>query len=159
MIHLNLNGRRGRSVGLILGLCVGLFVLTIPAQAGESIWTHNGSTIRWVSAGQERLMYYLAPRPGLLAIGVAPDTLLFHGRRIGYRLVGTVYVFNANCPAMPYYVEGTIYSETDVTPEGAVPVVDPYTCAVLGYTWENYNSASRFRYVMTTSRAPIIARE
>jgi hypothetical protein len=104
-------------------------------------------------------MYYLAARPGLLAIGVEPDTLIFHGWRIGYRLVGTAYVFSSNCPATPYHVEGTIYSETDVTLEGAVPVVDPYTCAVLGYTWENYNSALRFRYVMTTSRAPIIARE
>lgn len=141
MIQLNLNGRSRRCVGYILGLCVGLTaalsVLTTPARAGESIWTHNGSTIRWVSTAQERWMYYLAPRPGLLAIGVEPNALLFHGWRIGYRLVGTAYVFSSNCRATPYHVEGTIYSETDVTLEGAVPVVDPYTCGVLGYTWEN----------------------
>lgn len=160
LIRLRASGRRA---GFLLGLCVSLIglsaVLNSPAQAGESIWTHNGSMIRWVSSGQERWMYYLAPRSSLAAIGVEPEMLLFHGRRIGRSLVGTAYVFSSNCPPTPYPVEGTIYSETDVKLEGAVPVVDPYSCAVHGYTCENHNASLRFRYVGTTSRAPIMARD
>jgi hypothetical protein len=29
-----------------------------PASGGESIWTHNGSTLRWVSSEQDRWLYY-----------------------------------------------------------------------------------------------------
>ena len=45
--------------------------------------------VRWVSSGEDRWLYYLQPRPGLAAIGVEPETLLFEGKRIGNRLFGT----------------------------------------------------------------------
>ena len=133
-------------------------ISTIPARGSESIWTHNGSTLRWVSSGQDRWLYYLEPRPGLAAIGVEPDTLLFQGQRIGNRLVGTAYVFSENCPPTPYPVEGIIYLETDVRLDGAVPVVDPYSCDVVDYVWDSHNASLRFHYVMTINRAPVVAR-
>lgn len=141
-----------------IALAFTILMFAPPATAGESIWTHNGSTVRWVSSGQDRWLYYLEPRPGLAAIGVEPDTLLFQGRRIGNTLVGTAYVFSENCPPTPYPVEGIMYSETDVTLGGAAPVVDPGSCTVLGYTWDNYNASLRFHYVMTPPRPPFVAR-
>ena len=131
-------------------------IYAAPAGAGESIWTHNGSTVRWVSSGQNRWIYYVEPRPGLAAIGVQPGTLLFEGRRIGKNLVGTAFVFNANCMPAPYPVEGEIYSETDVTLEGAVPVVDSYACDVLSHSWENQNASLRFRTI--DRLPPVVAR-
>lgn len=71
----------------ILGICIAALLLiasfTIAANAEESIWTHNGSTVRWVSSGPDQWLYYLQPRPELLAIGVRPDTPLSKGRGLG----------------------------------------------------------------------------
>ena len=103
-------GRGSRLIGAFLGFWIALAAISAfpasPARGGESIWTHNGSTVRWVSSGQDRWLYYLKPRPGLIAIGVEPDTLLFQGHRIGNILAGTAYVFSENCPPTPYPVEG-----------------------------------------------------
>ncbi len=147
-----------RHIGVFFGFWITLAAMIAfpasPARGGESIWTHNGSTVRWVSSGQDRWFYYVDPRPGL---PVVPDTLLFEGQRIGNRLVGTAYVFSSACPPTPYTVEGIIYSETDVSLFGAVPVVDPVSCDLVDYTWDSYNAALRFHYVMTIDRAPVVA--
>ncbi len=130
---------------------------TSAARGGESIWTHNGSTIRWVSSGEDRWMYYLQPRLGLAAIGVQPGTLLFQGQRIGNILSGVAFVFSENCPPAPYRVEGLIYSETDVRLDGAVPVIDPDSCRIVDFTWDSHNAALRFHYLITIDRAPVVA--
>ena len=112
-----------RRTTAILGFWVvlaAIIAFASPTRGGKSIWTHNGSTLRWVSSGEDRWMYYLQPRPGLAAIGVQPGTLLFQGQRIGNILSGTAYVFSENCPPTPYRVEGVIYSETDVRLDGAL---------------------------------------
>lgn len=146
----------------ILGICIAALLLiasfTIAANAEESIWTHNGSTVRWVSSGPDQWLYYLQPRPELLAIGVRPDMPLFRGKRIGDRLVGTAYVFSAHCPPTPYPVVGILFSETDVTLEGPTPVVDPGSCVVVGYSGDNPNASLRFQYVMTPDQPPFVAR-
>ena len=147
--------RTAAFLGFLIVLTAMIALPVSPARGGESIWTHNGSTVRWVSSGEDRWLYYLQPRPGLAAMGVEADTLLFEGRRVGNRLFGTAYVFSENCPPTPYAVEGIIYSETDVRLYGAVPVVDPYSCDVVDYTWDSYNAALRFHYVMTIDHAQL----
>jgi hypothetical protein len=145
------------SVAALLAFSITLGAMTAlpaPARGGESIWIHNSSMVRWVSSGEARWIYYVDPRPGL---PVQPDTLLFEGQRLGNRLVGTAYVFSSTCPPTPYIVEGIIYSETDVSLFGAVPVVDPVSCDVVDYTWDSHNAALRFHYVMSIDRAPIVA--
>ena len=150
-------GRVAALLGFWSALAAMIAFPASPARGGESIWTHNGSTVRWVSSGQGRWLYYLKPRPGLIAIGVEPGTLLFEGHRIGNVLSGTAFVFSENCPPAPYRVEGVIYSETDVKLDGAVPVVDPSSCQVVDYTWDSHSAALRFHYVMTIDRAPVVA--
>ena len=140
-------GRVAALLGFWIALAAMIASPASPARGGESIWTHNGSTVRWVSSGQGRWLYYLKPRPGLIAIGVEPGTLLFEGHRIGNVLSGTAFVFSENCPPAPYRVEGVIYSETDVKLDGAVPVVDPSSCQVVDYTWDSRSAALRFHYV------------
>jgi hypothetical protein len=151
-----------KHIAALFGTCIAFAVMiaisTIPARTEESIWTHNGSTVRWVTSGEDRWLYYLEPRPELLAIGVEPDTPLFRGKRFGDRLVGTAFVFSASCPPAPYPVQGIVISETDVTLEGPAPVVDPASCVVVDYTWDSYNASLRFRYVMTPERPPFVAR-
>jgi hypothetical protein len=57
-----------RRLGFFLGFWIALSAFTpspaSPASAGESIWMHNGSTVRWVSSGEDRWMYYLEPPTG-----------------------------------------------------------------------------------------------
>jgi hypothetical protein len=154
-------GDRGpgiRRIGALLGFWIALSAITAfpapRASGGESIWMHNSSMVRWVSSGEPRWIYYVDPRPGL---PVQPDTLLFEGQRLGNRLVGTAYFFSSACPPTPYTVEGIIYSETDVSLYGAVPVVDTDSCDVVDYTWDSHNSALRFHYVITIDGAPVVA--
>ena len=146
---------------MILGSCLAAALLigvaALPANGEESIWSHNGSLVRWTSSGQDRWLYYVEPRPSLAATAVRPGTLLFQGQRTGNILAGTAYVFSENCSPTPYHVEGVIYSETDVRLDGAVPVVDPYSCEVVDYTWDGNNAALRFHYVMTIDQAPYVA--
>ena len=87
--------RTAAVLGFLIALAAMITFSASPARGGESIWTHNGSTVRWVSSGQDRWLYYVDPRPGL---PVVPDTLLFEGQRIENRLVGTAYVFSSVCP-------------------------------------------------------------
>ena len=151
-----------RHAEAMLGTCLAAALLigvsTLPATGEESIWTHNGSLVRWMSSGQNRWLYYVEPRPALAAIGVKPGTLLFEGQATANILVGTAYVFSENCLPTPYRVEGVIYSETDVRLDGAVPVVDAYSCEIVDYTWDSNNAALHFYYVMTIDRAPYVAR-
>jgi len=133
---------------LLLAALLALHVL--PAAAGESIWIHNGSIMSWESQGQDRWVRYLEPRPGLAAIGVQPGTLLFQGKKVGNRMFGTAFVFHTNCPPAPYPVEGVVYDDTSVMLQGPVPMVDQRSCTLLGYTWENSNSALQFNWLETT---------
>jgi hypothetical protein len=129
----------------ITGLAAGLDATT--ASGGESIWNHNGSIMRWVGVGQERWVLYLDPRPGLWAVGVQPGTLLFRGHRIGNWMGGAAHTFTAGCGPAAYWVEGIVYSDTDVMLTGAAPVQDPYSCEVIGYTWHSPNAVLRFVYI------------
>ena len=54
------------------------------ALAGESIWNHNGSIMRWVGVGPECWMSFLDPRPGRPSM----DALPHHHRREKCLLIG-----------------------------------------------------------------------
>lgn len=131
--------------------------ITVPTCGEESIWTHNGSLVRWVSSGRNRWLYYVEPRPALAAIGVRSGTLLFEGQGAANILVGTAYVFSENCSPTPYHVEGVIYSETEVRLDGAAPIVDPYSCEVADSTSDSNHAVLHFHYMMTIDQAPYVA--
>ena len=64
--HENQNAHRSYSnatnqdlwFGIDSGICIAAALLNgltiLPAGADESIWTHNGSTVRWVSSGPDQ---------------------------------------------------------------------------------------------------------
>jgi hypothetical protein len=136
-----------RCRNLWLAAATGWLASGLPATAGESIWDHNGSMMRWIGVGQERWVVYLDPRPGIRAVGVQPGMLLFQGRKIGNWMGGAAYIFKAGCEPAAYRVEGLVYSDTDVTLHGVAPVWHPYSCAVMGYTWDGPNAVLRFIYI------------
>jgi hypothetical protein len=91
------------------------------AHAGESIWLHNGSKIRWVSNGTSRRAYYAEPRPGLDKIGIHPGQLLFEGDRRGNIVTGRAYTFKPGCPPLGFPVSANLLSETTVDLRGIAP--------------------------------------
>ena len=117
-----------------------------PARAGESLWSHNGSTMRWHSSGQYRRISYYNPRPGL---PVSPGTVLFEGQRVGNTMFGTAYVFKRGCPPAPYEVSGNINpaNQTHVVLFGAAPIRQRGGCRVVGYTNNSRNARLEFNYI------------
>lgn len=121
-----------------------LFAASV-AQAGESVWTHNGSKIRWVSDGTSRRAYYLEPRPDLEGIGIHPGQLLFEGHRRGSLIEGRAFTFKPGCPPLSFPVSGKLFSETSFDLKGTAPKRD------LGCdTTSSVNTVLRFVYVATT---------
>jgi uncharacterized protein len=97
-----------------------LFVFS-GAAAAETVWTHNGSTIRWVSEGSDRKAYYQIPKAGLRAIGIIPGQLLFEGHRRGDSIEGYAYSFKKGCPPSPFAVSGKVVSESQIVLNGRTP--------------------------------------
>ena len=58
--------------------------------------------------GDRREFYYSQPRPGMVAEGVTPGTLLFSGSVAGSTYQGTAYLFSARCGPRSYPVSGTV---------------------------------------------------
>src|ERR1700730_12457344 len=104
-----------------------LFAASV-AQAGESIWTHNGSKIRWVSDGTSRRAYYLEPRPDLERIGIHPGELLFAGDRRGWVIEGRAFTFKQGCRPLSFPVSGTLSLETTFNLSGTAPRRDGSGC-------------------------------
>jgi hypothetical protein len=92
------------------------------AFAAESVWTHNGSKIRWESEGQRRTASYLTLRPGLEAAGIQPGAKLFEGARKGAVLSGNSYSFKNGCPPIPFPVSATIANERQIVLTGEAPI-------------------------------------
>ena len=78
------------------------------ASGKASSWAHNGSTLYLMADGATREFYYNAPRAGMLQAGARPGSLLFTGRSVNGRYVGTAYIFNRQCGQLPYQVSGPI---------------------------------------------------
>lgn len=132
-----------------------LLACTGTAQAGESIWDHNGSLMRLSTNGPGLVVSYLVTRPGLTE-SIGPGTVRFQGQRIGDEIVGTAFVYSVICPPTPYPVRGVVYNES-IELRGAAPLLDPDTCAVLAYIWSG-NARLVFTYVQTP-RAQAMGRD
>jgi hypothetical protein len=121
------------------------------AHAGESIWLHNGSTIRWVSNGTSRRAYYAEPRAGLDKIGVHPGQLLFEGYRRGDIVTGRAYTFKPRCPPLSFSVSANLLSETTIDLRGIAPRRD-LGCDVTSFV----KTDLRFEHLPTTGESPPI---
>ena len=116
--------------------------LATSAQAGKSIWNHNGSQMLLESSGNSRIISYLHPRRGISA---QPGQIVFQGHRVGNRYVGTAYTFRSGCRPAPYSVSGVLRSETRIVLRGASPKRSG--CRVIGYTNRSGNARLVFSYL------------
>ena len=83
--------------------------------------------------GTTREFRYDQPRPGMLQAGARSGSLLFTGRSINGRYLGTAYIFNRECGQIPYPVSGPILVNYErVVLTGQAPRVDA-NCRVVGY--------------------------
>ena len=72
----------------------GTFTLTAPSANADSCWNHNGSLMRLKASGDQRWMYYEAPREVLRRAGVKRGTLLFDGWKRGNSYTGSARRFS-----------------------------------------------------------------
>src|SRR5271165_2780408 len=105
------------------------------------------SLMSWQQDGPNVWVVYLEPRPGVIMVGVRPGSLLFVGLWTEQGLVGLAHVYAAGCPPFPYPVSGGYVYGGVIVMHGAAPVVDPYTCTVLWYTWDSANAHPSYRLV------------
>ncbi len=99
----------------------GTFTLTAPSANADSCWNHNGSLMRLKASGDQRWMYYEAPREVLRRAGVKRGTLLFDGWKRGNSYTGSARRFSRYCPGNPlvYEVSGPVSSsQTKITVSG-----------------------------------------
>lgn len=90
--------------------------------SAESVWTHNGSTIKWESDGQKRSASYLQPRPGLENAGIRRGVKLFEGTRKGAVLSGNSYSFKNGCEPISFAVTATVTDERQIVFTGEAPI-------------------------------------
>jgi hypothetical protein len=97
--------------------------------------THNGSLMEVIPlAGNRVEIRYADPRPGLWGVGVQPGSVLIRGQWFGDRLEAIAHVFAAGCGPIPYAVTGGADPNNGVlTLVGPAPIVDPYSCFMLGF--------------------------
>lgn len=116
-----------RLMTLITAALIGTapIALSPTTASADSCWDHNGSLMRLKASGNQRWMYYEAPRDVLRRAGVRRGTLLFDGRKNGNTYTGNARRFSRYCPGNPlvYQVSGpvspnqtkiTVYGEREV---------------------------------------------
>jgi len=135
---------RSRTLAALCVLAIASVMTSTAATAGDSLWSHNGSTMQWHSQGQYRQVSYYTPRRGL---SVSPGTVLFEGQRVGNTMYGTAYVFKRGCAPAPYEVSGNINpaNQTHVVLFGAAPI--RRGCQVVGYSNNSGNARLEFNYM------------
>jgi hypothetical protein len=123
-----------------------------PAQGA----IHNGSLVSVLALPNGGMqVQYIQPRVGLLEVGVRPGTILLQGRWSGPPpgvLTGTAFVFTGACPPTPYRVEGSTAPDGSLVLTGRAPLVDPYSCTVVGLV-PSANSVLVFQQLDATSPA------
>ena len=127
---------------------------TAQAQPQQFLFDHNGSLMSWQQDGPNIWVVYVEPRPGVVAVGVRPGSPLFVGQWTEQGLVGLAHVYAAGCPPFPYPVSGGYVSRGVIVMHGAAPVVDPYTCAVLWYTWDSANAHPSYSLIRAGGPIP-----
>jgi hypothetical protein len=129
-----------------LTLCA---VVPLNAAPKRTYWDHNGSIAYLITDGVSRRFYYHEPRPGMLQAGARPGALVFSGRSIEGRYVGTAYIFNNACGPIPYRVSGPIL---DDVLRGQAPRVDA-DCRVHGY----FTDTLKFTYLGSSPPGDVVA--
>jgi hypothetical protein len=106
-----------------------------PAPPPRAMLVHNGSLMELAALpGGLIEIRYVEPRPGLWEVGVRPGTALIRGRWNGPVLNAQAFVYSF-CGPTPYPVSGGIGPGNVLTLTGPAPIVDPYSCGVLGLAW------------------------
>lgn len=107
------------------------FLSWVSGAEAQTQWDHNGSTVTLSANGANRQFTYAVPRPGL---PVTSGTLLFSGRKVGDRYLGTAYIFSERCGATGYSVAGPVSADQrSVTMYGKAPRINS-ACQVTGYS-------------------------
>ena len=95
-----------------------------------TLWEHNGSILYLIANGSSRELYYKEPRPGIVEAGARPGSLLFSGKSVRGRYVGTAVIFNSRCGQYRYLVSGPILDSYErVVLTGRAPRIAP-DCSV-----------------------------
>jgi len=129
---------------LATAVALALLSPAVAAQsAGSFVW-HNGSLMQVNRfPGQLIEIRYIRPRPGLWDVGVRPGTLLLRGQWNGPVLTADAFVFSWQCGPTPYSVSGGVDASNTLVLQGLAPILDPYSCGVLGVA-PTYNSTLVF---------------
>jgi hypothetical protein len=104
--------------------------LPLPAK---SIWDHNNSVMLISVAGNQVIITYEQPRQGMIDEGVRRGTVLFNGYKDGNQLSGTSYVFDRNCPPIPYGDGGIISNEREIVLSGRRVPTQLSNCQPVAY--------------------------
>jgi hypothetical protein len=108
----------------------------ITSVPGRSYWSHNGSTVYLVADGASRELYYDKPRPGMLAVGARPGSLLFRGTYANGGYSGTAFIFTKHCGTLAYQVSGPVTNNFEsITMHGEAPSADA-DCNVTKYIFD-----------------------
>lgn len=109
------------------------------------MYDHNGSVMLVGEFGEDILIQYEDPRPGLEKQGVRTGTTLFEGKinSIDY-LDGMARIFRGGCAPIDYYVYGDFVLGEDFELSGAAPVLEPTGCRIIDNTYEGANANLKF---------------
>lgn len=117
------------------------------AASSSTVWRHNGSTVYLVTNGSSREFYYQEPSESMRAAGAGEGALLFRGRSVNARYVGTAYIFSRRCGPVPYQVAGPILDNYErVVLQGQAPRLGP-DCKPQSF----FADALEFKLVVPTS--------
>lgn len=112
-------------------IALGAATLSAGAALADTLWRHNGSVVRLIARGNDRLFVYDAAYGNKAA---RAGDLLFEGRRSGGNYSGFAYVFTRGCKPLPYRVDGYVANgDTRVILIGARPQRDR-SCRLTGQT-------------------------
>ncbi len=104
-----------------------------PVAASNTLWNHDGSTVRLEAIGRARRFYFAGLRRGAPAKG---GDVVFDGVREGPALSGVAFVYSEKCPATAYQVRGSVSpDETTIKLRGKKPGYDGQ-CKIAGYADE-----------------------
>ena len=104
----------------------------------NTLWEHNNSEMKGKISGNSIEIFYSQPRPGMLAAGGRPGSLLFEGRISGLDINGSARIFADHCGQYTYAVSGKMSPSGDrINLIGREPVVDRGSCAIQKTVAEN----------------------
>jgi hypothetical protein len=121
------------AIGVFLSPAATKSAYAVDTPSPPSLWDHNGSIVYLVADGALREFRYQEPRPAIQEAGARPGSLLFKGRSVNGRYIGTAYIFNRRCGQIAYEVGGPILDNFErVVLQGQAPRVG-VDCVSRGY--------------------------